>query len=351
MFLQDLPIPLGCLPRDALLKMLRLYIRADLVKNLRFVRKPGEQKFFIPCLSVFCRCPCAAPVFLCRCLPCGITDPFVPDLLRGTRSSVGSCQPSEPAFIHVISSGCLFQIILPLDLIADPAQLCGDRVMELSSLCRVIHGIVAALNPQLIEKAVLCIADPLFKSLRAEGFDEFVRVLLGRKIDHSRLDPGSVQDTDAPERGAHAGGIAVIGKEHLRRIPLDQCRLPLGKRRSQRGDRLVETGLVHGDHIHVTLTQYFIRRLRPLCDVKSVQIPALVEDLRLGRVEILGFGVTHYAAAETNHLSPHIHDRKDHAVPELVVHPSLFVKSSDAGFQDDLILKTAASQMRHKIIS
>ena len=99
----------------------------------------------------------------------------------------------------------------------------------------------------------------------------------------------------------------------------------------------MKTGLMHGDHIHIALAEDLIRRLGPLRNMKAVQISALVKNLCLGRIEIFWLGVSHDSSAKPDDLAPHIHDRKDHAVPEFVVHPSLFVIGRDARFQDHVV--------------
>ena len=107
---------------------------------------------------------------------------------------------------------------------------------------------------------------------------------------------------------------------------------------------------MHGDHVHVPFAKDLIRSLRSFGNVQPVQIPALVKDLCLRRIEVFGFSVSHYASAESDHLTANIHDRKDHAVPEFVVHASLLVESGNARLQDHVVGKAFAPQVRAQIV-
>ena len=112
----------------------------------------------------------------------------------------------------------------------------------------------------------------------------------------------------------------------------------------------MEARLVHRDHIHVSLAEDLVGRFGPFCNMKSVQISALVEDLGLRRVEIFRLCVPHYASSETDHLSPDIHDRENDPVPEFVVHASFFIEGRYACLENDIVRKSAAAQVSAKVV-
>ena len=105
------------------------------------------------------------------------------------------------------------------------------------------------------KKAVLRLADPLLKSLRPQILHEFVRIFVRLHIDHPAPETGFLQNADGPHGRVHPRAVAVVGQQHVFRIPPQQTGLPGRKGRAQRGHCLRESSLMHGDHIHVALTE------------------------------------------------------------------------------------------------
>ena len=99
----------------------------------------------------------------------------------------------------------------------------------------------------------------------------------------------------------------------------------------------MKTRLVHGNDIHIPFAENLIGCFRSFGNVKSVKVSALIKYFCLRRIEIFGFAVPHYPASESDHLPADIHDRKDHAVPEFIMHSPFFVKGGDSGFQDHFV--------------
>ena len=223
--------------------------------------------------------------------------------------------------------------------------------MELRPLRRVVHGILSLHHAKFEEKAVLRIFDPLQEGVLAVFLYKLIGILLGPQVDHFSFNPRLFQDADRSQGRPYTGSVAVIGQQHLPGVSLKECCLPFREGSAQRCDRFVKAGLMHGDDVHVPLAQDLVRRLRSFGNVQSVQVPALVENLCLGRVEVLGLCVPHDAPAETDHLSPHVHDGEDDAVPEFVVHSPLLVEGGDARLEDHVVGKALAAQVGAQVIS
>ena len=223
--------------------------------------------------------------------------------------------------------------------------------MELRPLGGIAHSVFLSHHAQLIEEAVLRVFDPLQKGLFAVRFDELIRIFAGRKVDHLSFDPRLFQDPDTAERRSHSCAVIVIGQQHLFAVALEQGGLSLREGGPQGRDCLVKSGLVHGDHVHISLAEDLVGGLGSFGDMKAVQIPALVKYFCLGGIEIFGLGIPHHSAAEADDLPAHIHDRKHDPVPELVMHASLFVEGRDACFQYYIVRIAAAFEVRHQVIA
>jgi hypothetical protein len=96
-------------------------------------------------------------------------------------------------------------------------------------------------------------------------------------------------------------------------------------RRAERRDRPGDAGLREADHVHVAFHDQqpldFPQRLPRL--VEPVQLPALVEQRRLGRVQVLGLALVEDAAAERDRPAARVADREHHAIAEAVVESGL----------------------------
>ena len=103
--------------------------------------------------------------------------------------------------------------------------------------------------------------------------------------------------------GAPAGGVAVEAEDD-RVGEADQLLHVLGRaRRAERRHRVLEAGLGQRDDVHVALDD---ERVAALADrgarlEQAVQLAALAEDRRLGRVEVFRLAAVEDAAAEADH--------------------------------------------------
>ena len=124
----------------------------------------------------------------------------------------------------------------------------------------------------------------------------------------------------APRRGA-TRAVAVEAEHDLADEPEDALQV-LGRRRgAERGDRVRDPGLVQAHDVHVALDHQqslqAARRLPRL--VEAVQLAALVEQLGLGRIQVLGLALVEHAPAEADRAAARVADREHEPVAETVV--------------------------------
>ena len=82
---------------------------------------------------------------------------------------------------------------------------------------------------------------------------------------------------------------------------------------------------MHGNHIHIALAEDQIFFPCGPGNVQPVKIPAFIKNLCFRRVEIFRLRISHNASAKANDPVIYIHDRKDHPVPEFIIHSVPFV--------------------------
>src|SRR5690606_38497985 len=149
-----------------------------------------------------------------------------------------------------------------------------------------------------------------------------VRVLALGQRDYERVDPGLQQRVRRAERRAPARSVAVIEQQRAPRIPREQVRL-LGRHRgAHAGNRVLDATTRERHIVHVTLdderrTLAPDRVARP---VQAVENGALVEDRRLGRIEIFRLVTAgEYTSTERDHATAHLGHREHQPVAETVV--------------------------------
>ncbi len=94
---------------------------------------------------------------------------------------------------------------------------------------------------------------------------------------------------------------------------------------------------MHGDHIHIPFAEDDVGLPAEPCQIQAVQVPALVKYPRLRRIQIFGLAVAHDPAAEPDHPVVNVHNRKNHPVPEFIIHAPLFVHLHQPGFLQKLV--------------
>jgi hypothetical protein len=124
----------------------------------------------------------------------------------------------------------------------------------------------------------------------------------------------------APCRRA-TGAVAVEGEHDLVHQP-ERAPQVLGRRcRAERRDRVVQPRLVQARDVHVTLDdeQALQRQARLSRFIQAVELAALMEQRRLGRIEVLRLAAVDHAAAEADDPAARVADREHHAIAEAVV--------------------------------
>ena len=146
------------------------------------------------------------------------------------------------------------------------------------------------------------------------------------EIYYLRPQPRVPQHGNGTKRRLYTCLVHIINHQNVSGIPVKQRTLLRSKGSPQRSHRIGIPCLMHGNNIHVTLTDNHIFFTGSFCCIEPVQIPAFVENSCFRRIQVLGLPLSHNPAAETDHSPVHIHDRKHHPVPELISEPVPLVK-------------------------
>jgi hypothetical protein len=118
-----------------------------------------------------------------------------------------------------------------------------------------------------------------------------------------------------------SGDVRVLAEQHLGREALERVELAVGQRGAHRADRLGDPRLPQRDHIGVALDQHQPPRPRRgrTREVGAVDERALVEQLRLGRVEVLGLVARRQRPrAEAEHVPLDVGEREHDPPAEAV---------------------------------
>ena len=133
-------------------------------------------------------------------------------------------------------------------------------------------------------------------------------------------DPDTVSEQLVPgaEGGAEAGGITVVEQGRRRREPAQQPGLLRRERGAQRRHDVLDAREDQAEYVEVALHQddRFLFPDGRLRLVQVVELLSLVEDRRLGRVEILGLARHQQPAAESGHPAAQIVDGEEQPRPE-----------------------------------
>ena len=128
----------------------------------------------------------------------------------------------------------------------------------------------------------------------------------------------------AAERRLLAGRVGVEAEVEALRQPRELPQMMLGQRRSHRRDDRLEPGLPQRDHVGVALDHdrpVLLRDRRP-SEVEAVENVALLEQLALGRVDVLPLQrvvVVELARLEPDHPAARVGEREHQPRREVVV--------------------------------
>ena len=123
-----------------------------------------------------------------------------------------------------------------------------------------------------------------------------------------------------------ARAVRVLAEQRLRRQPGDRLDLRVRQRRPHLGDRLGHARLMERDHVRVALDEHHAAGLRRgrARHVRPVDDPALVEELALGGVQVLGLVLgAHRPRAEPEHAAALVGQRERDAPAEAIDQPTL----------------------------
>ena len=302
-------------------KILRAYIPLYGIKHLRIGSKPGQHQLLGSISAVLLLLP--SPLFY-RCL----------GLSRDRRARERQVIHHAPqVFItNLVFPGNTLHVIVTLKFLRKFQQFFCNGSVKFCFVLRVRQIILPFHDLDLEQKIIHGLSKPLFNSLLSLSLDKFIGVLIRSQIHHSGLDARLPENRNSPECRLLPGLIAVIGQKHFLCVTAHETGMPACKGSSQRSHRIGETRLVHGDHIHIPLTDDQIVFSRSSGNIKPVQVAALIKDLRLRRIQVLGLRIAHNTASEADHPVIHIHNGKHDTVPELVVHSISLISGEKTGF-------------------
>ena len=129
------------------------------------------------------------------------------------------------------------------------------------------------------------------------------------------------------------GRIAVEAEEGDIGYPPQPFELMLGHRGAERRHRLAETGLGEGDHVHIALDRNDPPGLacRGLGAIQIVERAPLVEERRLGGIEIFRLALADDAPAKGDGPASHVADRDHQSAAEPIVRVLLLHRDQQAG--------------------
>ena len=186
-------------------------------------------------------------------------------------------------------------------------------------------------------KAVHGPVQTFLKGLRSFILDELVRILPGLQAYYPGRDSRLPQDRNRTKCRPDPCTVTVIKKQDFLGVTFHKTCMSGGQCSSKRRHCIGKACLMHGDHIHISLTEDQIILPGGPGHIQPVKIPALIKDLRLRRIQVLGLAISHDTTSETNDPVVYIHDREDHTVPELIIHASPLIYIEQAGFPEKFI--------------
>ncbi len=91
---------------------------------------------------------------------------------------------------------------------------------------------------------------------RAVRLDELIGVFAVRHLCHTHPETAFHQHRNGAQRGVRSGVITVVKQYHVISKAFECTRVFLIEGRPQRCHNVMETCLIYGNHIHITLHEY-----------------------------------------------------------------------------------------------
>ena len=257
--------------------------------------------------------------------------------LRGPRNEKQVAQALPHALLIVIFNARILDL---RQARVDPAFQVG------AAFRRVVAGRGHLGLPEHVDELVgACQQGP--EALRTARLDQRIGIIAGRQR-HEAQGLARLQQRQGAlcraQCGALAGCVAVEAQHRLVGDAPDEADLIFGQRGPQGGDGIRQSGLGQRDHVCIALGDDdragLARCLARHGEV--VQAAPLVEERRLGGVEIFRLAVPQDTPAKRDHPAAAVIDRKDHPVEEIVPRVAPAFRQFDEPGLDQLILAHAA---------
>ena len=122
------------------------------------------------------------------------------------------------------------------------------------------------------------------------GPDPRIRIIRRRNAGHANGQPGRQERIQGPDYGVAAGLVAIEAQHDLVDIALEHPGLVGRECGALRGHDIANPGRVAGDGVQLSLSKNGLSRVKngTLGLVEGEEHPALAEDGRLGRIDVLG---------------------------------------------------------------
>ena len=130
-------------------------------------------------------------------------------------------------------------------------------------------------------KAVHGMIEPFFKSLCSFILNKLVRVFPRFQAYYPGRYPGFTKDRDRTKCCPDSCTVTVIKKQNFLGVTFHKTCMSGGQCSSKRRHCIGKASLMHGDHIHISLTEDQIILPGGPGHIQPVKIPALIKDLRL----------------------------------------------------------------------
>ena len=192
----------------------------------------------------------------------------------------------------------------------------------------VLHLLGEPLEQELGER--LGALDPMLEGRLTLRSHQGVRVLpLGQEEEAQGVVTGGKRQggLQGLPGGLPPSPVPVEAEDKLRGRAQQELQVLRGGGGAQGGHRIVDPELGQGDHVHVALHHQEPRPLAPglLGLVEAIELPPLVEDRGLGRVQVLGLAVPQHAPAEADDPAATVADGEDDALAQAIVALAILV--------------------------
>ena len=202
------------------------------------------------------------------------------------------------------------------NLILDFRDALHDAVDSLTSL----HGVGDPTQHQIglkLNEVYLMILDIFSEVRRRMVAGKAIRVVAIRQEEHLYVHLLLQQHIGSSQCSVHTGIIAIIKEHDVAGESMEQPNLVDAQGSTRVCHHILDSALVHGNHIGVSLHHVYAVFLgyRLLCLIKAIEFSFLMVNLAIWRVDVflahaLGAGIEH-SSTESHHLATHTEPWED----------------------------------------